>query len=487
MTTQPLVRRNAGIPIGAIRFREPADIQSFRNLLHECFGPIRFRGVDRNDSCNHGSSEKKLIVHLPPRVAAVLDNNHEDDDEQRTHVQLTDFLHSKGATYLPGVRRTLPLSTLQGPKMTTASTDKRSAFVFVELFAGIGGFRLGLEAIGGVCGLANELSPYACKQYDSYFSPGHMVHGDVLDLDLSAFPPYTMLTAGFPCQPFSNRGLQRGLDDEKSGQMYLELARILTETHPPCFLFENVIQLLLLGGGSRSARRKGEIGTFTAGSVMERICTSFASCGYHVEWTVINSRHFVAQNRERVYIVGIRNDIPKEPLVGWKQRVHPTTSSTTILRDVLEPDDSPAVVASELTESQWSKVQSIYKSKNEDALVHACMRLDAKAPTLISQYHRVGSLSTKFVCHELDGSVRNGTAGRRRPRFLTPRECCRLMGFPEDFSAHCIDDAHLYQGIGNAVTPPVVAAIGRELLQCVGGYITVGVWQFLVPGNFCLR
>lgn len=89
----------------------------------------------------------------------------------------------------------------------------------------------------------------------------------MLDLDLAAFPPYTMLTAGFPCQPFSNRGHQRGLDDEKSGQMYLELVRILTETQPPCFQFENVTQLLLLDGGSRSARREGAPGTCVAGGL----------------------------------------------------------------------------------------------------------------------------------------------------------------------------------------------------------------------------
>ena len=410
-------------------------------------------------------------------MAAVLDDN--DDctvDEQQLRLLLTNFLRSKGATYIPGVRRALPLPTFPEMVTTAAAPGEIASFTFVELFAGIGGFRLGLEAIGGVSVLANELCPHACTLYKSYFSQDRLVQGDVLDLDLTAFPPYTMLTAGFPCQPFSNRGHQKGLDDEKSGQMYLELVRILTETQPPCFLFENVIQLILFEGGTRSARRKGDCGTFVAGGVLEHICMSFASCGYHVDWAVINSRHFVAQNRERVYIVGIRNDISSEPLVGWKQRVHPTTSSTTNVRNVLEPDDSPAVMASELTKSQWSKIQSMYTSKNKVASIDACIRLDAKAPTLISQYHRVGSLSSKFVCHALDGSDRDGVAGRRRPRFLTPRECCRLMGFPEDFSVHggVVDDAHLYQAIGNAVTPPVIAAIGRELMLCVGAGIRVG-------------
>lgn len=104
----------------------------------------------------------------------------------------------------------------------------------------------------------------------------------------------------------------------------------------------------------------------------------------------------------------------------------------------------------------------MYKSKNKVASIDACIRLDAKAPTLISQYYRVGSLSSTFVCHKLDGSDRDGAGGRCWPRFLTPRESCRV-----------VDDAHLYQAIGDAVTPPVIAAIGRDLLLCVGGGVRV--------------
>jgi DNA (cytosine-5)-methyltransferase 1 len=471
-----------GIPVGAVRL-QAEHLQPFRTLLERTYGPIRFRGVDRIVS-DDDHDDNQLLVHLPPRVVAAL-NERKDNDNTATFVR---FLQSKGATYLRGVRRkdnnnqALPTITTTAVSSRTITGGDAKIFTFVELFAGIGGFRLGLERIGGVSVLASELSPHAAHIYQTYFgsSDNHphdssvcpVVIGDVLDLDLTTFPSYTMLTAGFPCQPFSNRGHQQGLEDETSGQLYLELSRILWETQPPCFLFENVVQLVLLDGGSRSERRKGAIATFTKGKVLERILQSFSSCGYQVDWNVVNSRHFLPQNRERVYIVGTRNDLGCQPF-PWN-RVLPTTSSTTIVRDVLESKDSPAVLASELNPSQWLKVQSTYMKKNTTASIEASINLDGKAPTLISQYHRVGSVSTKFIFQESDGTVRDGTNGTCRPRFLTPRECCRIMGFPEDFPvpvAPTEDPAHFYHGIGNAVTPPVVAAIGRELLQCVKGNV----------------
>ena len=454
MTTMTMTTRknHRGIPIGAVRLN-PQDLQAFRVLLEQEFGPIRFRGVERLEN-------NQLLVHVPPRVAAALD----DDDEQFNAF----FQSTTGAIYLPGLRRTLALpAPSQSISSSSSSISNDSSFTFVELFAGIGGFRLGLEAIGGTSVLASELSPYAARIYQSHFSNDLdcLVQGDILDLDLTHFPDYAMLTAGFPCQPFSNRGLQQGLDDEKSGQLYLELTRILSETQPPCFLFENVASLVLLDGGSRSDRIKGEKGTFVMGKVMERILKSFASCGYQVDWNIVNSRHYLPQNRERVYFVGTRNDLQCDRF-DW-DRILPNKSSTTTVRDILEPKDSPSVLKSELNPSQWRKVQSTYTKKNTVPAIDGSVNLDGKAPTLISQYHRVGSLSTKFIFEQSDGTVCDGNDdGNRRPRFLTPRECCRIMGFPDFFSISG-EVAHFYQGIGNAVTPPVIAAIGGELMRCV--------------------
>ena len=394
----------------------PKNFQPVRLFLEEQFGKIRFRGVHRQE-------DGRLLVHLPPCVAASLN---------RGEVAVPNVV------YLPGLRQTLSLPSLQ-------VTDD-SVFTFVELFSGIGGFRLGLESVGGACVLAVEKCPKATNIYRSYFARnGTLIEGDVMDLDLCDFSPYTMLCAGFPCQSFSNRGHQRGLMDGERGQMYLELVRILKDTKPSCFLFENVSQLVLIDGGSRGKRVKGKTTTFAMGRVLKCVINAFEACGYQVDWQVINSRHFTPQNRERVYIVGTRTDLDCPPF-DWG-KVQPIESSTATVRDILEPNDSPAVLASALSELQWNKVQSL---RNQDDIF---MNLDKKAPTLISQYRRVGSVSSKFV------PTANGGG-----RFLTPRECCRIMGFPEDFPC---DAPHIYTGIGNAVTPPLIAAIGRELIQHV--------------------
>lgn len=406
-----------GVPVGAILVY-PRDLQPLRIYLQEKFGKFKFRGVEKR-------KDGRLLVHLPPTLAGALDREE---------------LTIPHGTYLPGVRKSIELP--QNP------ATYHSEFTFVELFAGIGGFRLGLEELGGKCVLAVEQCSKATNIYKSYFTNDHgiLVEANVLDLNLRDFPPYTMLTAGFPCQPFSNRGHQQGLeDDEGRGQLYLELVRILTETQPPCFLFENVSQLVLMDGGSRDKRIKNQVGTFRPGRVLEQMLTAFSKCGYTVNWKIINSRHFVPQNRERVYIVGTRQDLQCPPL-DWDE-VLPTNPCTKTVRDVLEPNEGPAVQQAELSLSQWNKVLSL---RDENCVY---MNLDKKAPTLISQYRRVGSFSSKFIPTE-------GRGGR----FLTRLECSRIMGFPEDYPC---DDTHFYVGIGNAVTPPVVQAIGRELLHCL--------------------
>ena len=412
-----MIAAMAGIPVGAILVH-PTHLQSIRLELEKRFGKIRFRGVERQD-------DGRLLVHLPPTVAGAL---------ERQEVSI------EHATYLPGVRQQLLLPE-------SSSHDCDALFTFVELFAGIGGFRLGLEhQLGGKCVLACESSSKATAIYKSFFTNDNvLVEGDVLDLDLQDFPPYTMLTAGFPCQPFSNRGSQQGLDDEERGQLYLELVRILQETHPQCFLFENVSQLVLMDGGSRDGRIKDKVSTFSSGKVLQLMVQAFCDCGYQVDWKVVNSRHFVSQNRERVYIVGTKRDLNCPPF-DWS-KVMPTKSCTTTVRDILEPSDSPAVQSSILTPCQWNKVLSV-RQGDDDIFIN----LDNKAPTLISQYHRVSSLSSKYI------------ATANRGRFLTPRECSRIMGFPEEYPC---DSPHFYAGIGNAVTPPVIAAIGRELLRCI--------------------
>jgi DNA (cytosine-5)-methyltransferase 1 len=421
-----------------------------------------------------------LLLHLPLLAASALDDG---------EIILTDFLSRHSADYLPGFRRRRNHTTTKITQKRATTTiihetqTSPSTFTFVELFAGIGGFRLGLESLGGACLFSSELSSHAASIYRDNFADASstLCEGDMLDLDSQNDLPkqFDILTAGFPCQPFTNRGHQQGFIDDR-GQLYRELARVLHEKQPPLFLFENVAGLVTMEGGSRTKREKNKRTIFKTGAVFHRILDVFQSCGYKVDWKIVNSRHFLPQQRERVYIVGTRNDLGCdsfnwENLVGDQNDNSNEHRSATMVRDILEPKESPSVVACELTLSQWSKVQTLHRKKNTLACKSGCIDVNSKAPTLISQYHRVSSFSTKFLFEQSDGTPCDGIGGNRRPRFLTPRECCRIMGFPESFKVPSFEIdgkdkiAQFYKGIGNAVTPQVISAIGKELVGCLIG------------------
>ena len=540
---------HGGVPIGAIVINARY-AQSFRKELDKAIiqqqiiasqssNPVRFRGVERLPNYSTTASTTNLIMfHLPPTAAEILDDG---------HPELLTFLKNHGGEYLPGVRRRRKPSKISNDcsNHNCAHRDKRtkennarfhrdnddafagrvnqkrirsskqpnssSLFTFVELFGGIGGFRIGLEPLGGQCVFYSELCQSTVDIYQSYFgdfdvdddndgdddtSSSLAIVGDILDVHASDMPEnFDILTAGFPCQPFSQRaGNQRkGFADEKDnhhrGQLYRELVRILNAKQPKAFLFENVVGLLIMEGGYREQdpKKKNDTTTFVIGHVFQVILKAFRQCGYNVDWKVVNSRHFLPQYRERVYIVGTRIDL-KCPSLDWESLFDreglSTVTATTTVRSILEPKESPSVKESELTRAQWCKVQSMHLNKhNRTANQTGSINIHDKAPTLISSYHRVGSYSTKFIFEEADGTVRNsdrsdndgrinGSNNQLRPRFLTPRECCRLMGFPDTFPVPCIDNgdteqvvAQFYKGIGNAVTPPVITAIGKALLS----------------------
>ena len=335
------------------------------------------------------------------------------------------------------------------------------AFTFAELFAGVGGFRLGLEACGGRCVFASEIDA-ACRETYTLNFGARGLGGDVCDVYAQDLPPFDLLTAGFPCQPFSERGEQAGLACRKGG-MYLELVRVLRVCQPKAFLFENVPALATLGGGDGAtagavlaAMRGGDEGAI-AGSVLATMLAAFEGAGYRVSWRVLNARRWVAQKRRRVYIVGFRNDLSAASAFEWPDDAPP--ERPPVLRDVLEPRGSASVERCALTAAQWEAAQSEARHRGPRLLVP-----DAAAPTLISSY-RTDQLASKFVAGD-DGAP---------PRWLTPRECSRLMGFPETFvlpeptgergHTGAAAEAAPYRMLGNAVVPPLVRAIGERMVE----------------------
>ena len=464
------------------------DIQPFRQACSKALPHVKrffFRGIDPHISRNSGFKQ----IHVQTEVAAAIVNG---------NAHLIDFLRNCDGEFIPGVRRKKGLRFSRGSgrhlerkddaeaddsnntsshSIDTGSKSTRSTlvsaveikkspkFTFVELFAGIGGFRLGLENIGGSCVLASERDKMACQMYRRQFGSDDLVEGDMLDIVLDDFPlnGFDILTAGFPCQPFSSRGEQKGLgDDGHRGQLYQELVRILMEVRPAYFLFENVVGLVTMEGGRASHWTGQHI--FKTGKVMDRILEAFRECGYKVEWRVVNSKHFVPQYRERVYFVGSLLEL-ECPDMNWDNIYPPDNYKPPILREFLDKDfaTSEAVAKCELSIAQWDMIQQKYHG---EAATAARLKVEEYAPTLISSYWTPASLSTRFVMEEADGTLRHGDP--LRPRFLTPRECCHIMGFPNDFDAsppYMDEIGHVYRVLGNAVVPPVIEAIGREMLR----------------------
>eukprot|EP00445_Apocalathium_hangoei_P006328 CAMPEP_0203851274 /NCGR_PEP_ID=MMETSP0359-20131031/7259_1 /ASSEMBLY_ACC=CAM_ASM_000338 /TAXON_ID=268821 /ORGANISM="Scrippsiella Hangoei, Strain SHTV-5" /LENGTH=194 /DNA_ID=CAMNT_0050767279 /DNA_START=27 /DNA_END=608 /DNA_ORIENTATION=+ len=193
------------------------------------------------------------------------------------------------------------------------------------------------------------------------------------------------------------------------------------------------------------------------GRTFQAILTAFGDCGYDVTWRVVNVRQWLPQYRERLYIVGFRRDLQLE--MDWGDLCGVDhVSAGCVVRDILEPNDAAAIAAAELRPEQWETVKS-----HGVPLTEREIPIDGKAPCLTSGYHKGSNCTTKYVFEERDGTRRDGQGDNPRPRFLTPRECARLMGFPDSFVIPGEDEeqkrGHWYRQIGNAVCPPAVLAV----------------------------
>ena len=396
--------------------------------------------------------------------------------------ELERLVESGALTFFAGVRRCgggvgigVGTSGSAGATATATGGQPRAAgevcggcpFTFCELFAGIGGFRLGLEPLGGRCVFASDICPLARETYSLNFGAEGLV-GDVIDQYAHSLPPFDVLTAGFPCQPFSQSGKQEGFADSR-GRLYLELVRVLVVCQPRAFLFENVPQLAVAAGGWRPI--DGSAGAHegaVAGELLQTMIEAFAGAGYRVSWRLLDSRRWVAQKRLRLYVVGVRSDLA-DAGISFPSDALPDGVRAPCVRECLEPADAAAVARAALSPQQWARISSDeFCAKSNRSVRSRAIALDGAAPTLIASY-RSHALTTKYVCEEADGTA------RALPRHLTTRECAALMGFPPDFrwpeprqasrGAPGFGEGEAYKQLGNAVVPPVITAIGEHLLR----------------------
>lgn len=327
------------------------------------------------------------------------------------------------------------------------------AFRFVDLFAGIGGTRLGLESIGGKCVWTSEWDKHSQKTYASNFQDEHSIHGDIREVHEKEIPDFDLLVGGFPCQPFSIAGVSKknslgtphGFECKTQGTLFFEVARIIAHHRPAAFVLENVKNLL--------RHQKGATFEVIRETLEDEL-------GYEVHFKVIDAQHFVPQHRERIFIVGFRN----QTSFSWNSLQLP--EPTRKLSDILHPEDgsekaeAPFTVGEKalvnkkyvLTDHLWNYLQR-YAEKHRakgNGFGFGLVGRDDIARTLSARYHKDGS----------EILIKRGP--RSNPRRLTPRECARLMGFPDSYKITA-SDTQAYRQFGNSVVVPVVKAVAKAI------------------------
>lgn len=311
-----------------------------------------------------------------------------------------------------------------------------SSYKTLDLFAGVGGIRLGFERAGFETVFANDFDPYCKPTYDLNASI-QLTVGDIAKIKSSSLPAFDVLLGGFPCQPFSIAGYRRGFLDTGRGDLFFEIVRILRDKKPTAVFLENVKNLKSHDGGK----------TFKI------ISDALADLGYHVKVQVLNSMKYgnVPQNRERVYIVGFKS----EKTLEMFDFPEPIKLSKTIA-DMLD---------GEVDKKYYYNDQPLYKKLNEMI----------KSRSIVYQWRRIYVRENKSgVCPTLTANM--GMGGHNVPlikdskgiRKLTPRECARLQGFPESYKIpQDLPDTKIYKQFGNSVTVSVIERVARQMMKAL--------------------
>ncbi|MDB5189015.1 MAG: (Cytosine-5-)-methyltransferase [Candidatus Nomurabacteria bacterium] len=303
------------------------------------------------------------------------------------------------------------------------TSNNQASFKMIDLFAGIGGIRLGFESIGGECVFTSEWDEAAQKTYQANFS--ELPYGDITKINPDDIPSFDVILAGFPCQPFSQAGKKLGLADTR-GTLFFDIAKIIEHHKPTVVFLENVKRFKSHDGGR----------TF------ETIKAVLEGLGYEVYAQVLNAKDFgVPQNRERIYIVGFLGktnfSFPK-PL-GIKTR----------LGDILEKNHDPKYT---ISDKLWAGHQRRKKQHREkgNGFGYSLFNEDSEYTSTISaRYYKDGS----EILIEQEG---------KNPRKLTPREAARLQGFSDDYILSS-SDSQAYKQFGNSVAVPVIKALARQI------------------------
>ena len=345
-------------------------------------------------------------------------------------------------------------------------SSKKPDFTFIDLFAGIGGIRLPFQQLNGKCLFSSEWDKFAIKTYASNY--GELPNGDITKIQTNQIPSHDILLAGFPCQAFSQAGLKKGFTDTR-GTMFFEIQRILAAKQPKAFLLENVKQLK----GHDKGKTLKTILEILRGENKQDIPQDYPvsdevrksmniKLNYAVDFRVLRANNFgIPQKRERIYIVGFNRDYFKNTNALDKKIEEMFSAleqkrSDTRLGDVLEENskvDEKYTISDRLLAGHVRRRKE-HKIKGNGFGYSLFNTESPFCNTISARYYKDGS---EILIDQSDI--------KKNPRKLTPRECARIQGFPDDFNVSAVSDVQIYKQFGNSVSVPVIRSLSKEILK----------------------
>ena len=302
---------------------------------------------------------------------------------------------------------------------------------FIDLFAGVGGFRIAFESQKAQCVFSSEWDKFSQITYQANF--GEKPEGDITLINSKKIPNHDILTAGFPCQPFSNAGLKKGFEDTR-GTLFYDVARIINDKKPSMVLLENV---------------KGFV-NHNKGKTLRVVLETLDELGYNTTYKVLNAKDFgIPQNRERIFIVGVNRK--KMGKIGF-EFPDPLNKKTTLGQILEKNPDVKYTISNKLWQGHKRRLKE-HKLKGNGFGYGMFNEESTHTNTISARYYK-------------DGSEILINQEKKNPRMLTPREAARLQGFPENFTIP-VSDTQAYRQFGNSVAIPVVKEIAKKMLYLI--------------------
>lgn len=388
--------------------------------------------------------KKQSVAENGQTVVAIIDDN--EATLKKIYREKNRFrLEPRNQTMLPFFRKEVEIRgvvvqvirSIDFVQESIQQKRKKHGFKTIDLFAGVGGIRLGFENAGFKTVFANDFEPHCKTTYDLNFRDSKLIVEDIRKIGINDLPDFDFLLGGFPCQAFSIAGYRRGFEDEKGrGNLFFDIVRILEAKKPEGFLLENVKNLK----------------THDDGRTFRIIEETLKKLGYHLNVKVLNSMEYgnIPQNRERIYIVGFKNKNYAEEF-EFPNPVKLTIKITNILEK-------------KVPEKYYYNGKPLYE-KLKDFVIQ-----EGRVYQWRRQYVRENK---KGVCPTLTANM--GMGGHNVPiikdkkgiRKLTPYECARIQGFPVDYKLPKIADSALYKQFGNSVSVPVLEAVAKQMMKAM--------------------